>query len=131
MFESNLGCELPVGHTGMNNQYITPSASPTPIHRKSDGSSPTKRPRFTASSSRSSTSVPPAFSNQTYHTANVNGEGSDLHEARRASSFRILNFWSHLAERYSRPLAEDDIVDLRNIRLIKDRNIMRSDPHQY
>ena len=121
------------GHTVMNNTYITPSTSPAPLRRTSDGPSPTKRPRLASSSTPSSTSVstPSAFSNQTYHIANPNSDGVDLHETRRASSSRILNFWSQLAERYSRPLAEDDIVDLRDIRLVKDRNVMRSDPHQY
>jgi len=110
---------------------LTPSASPAPFHRIKDGPSPTKRPRLTSSSTPSTSSAsfistPPAFSNQTYHT-----DGTDLHDARRASSFRVLNVWSQLAERYSRPLAEDDIVDLRTGDLIKDRNIIRSTPHQY
>jgi hypothetical protein len=123
----------------MNNQFklITPSASPTPMYRTSDGPSPSKRPRLTSSStpsgSSSSISTPPAFSNQTYYTANTstNADGTELHDARRASSFRVLNIWSQLAERYNRPLAQDDIVDLRTYNIIKDRNVIRSTPHQY
>lgn len=121
----------------MNNQNLmTPSASPAPFHRLQDRPSPTKRPRLASSSTPSTSSTsfvstPPAFANQTYHTVTANTDGTDLHDARRASSFRVLNVWSQLAERYSRPLAEDDIVDLRTGDLVKDRNVIRSTPHQY
>src|ERR1700733_13309832 len=109
---------------------MTPSASPAPFRRPQDGPSPTKRPRLTSSSTPSTSSAsfvstPPAFSNQTYHTVTANPDGTDLPDARRASSFRVLNVWSQLAERYSRPLAEDDIVDLRTCDFIKDRNVIR------
>ncbi|KIM89361.1 hypothetical protein PILCRDRAFT_222183 [Piloderma croceum F 1598] len=119
-----------------NRNLMTPSASPVPFRRPQDRPSPTKRPRLTSSSTPSTSSssfvsTPPAFSNQTYHTVTANGDGTDLHDARRASSFRVLNVWSQLAERYSRPLAEDDIVNLRTGDFVKDRNVMRSTPHQY
>ena len=85
------------------------------------------RPRLTRSSS--SVSTPPAvsFSNHTYHIEN----GGDLHNARRASSSRVLDVWSSLAERYSRRLADDDIVDLRTGDIIKDRNVLRSTSVDY
>lgn len=118
------------------NPLITPSASPAPrstpsalTSQTSDGPSPSKRSRLTATLSRSTGLKPPviSFSDQTYHLDN----GGDLHNARRASSSRVLSIWSQLAERYSRPLAEDDIVDLRTGDIVKDRNVLRSDPGQY
>lgn len=114
---------------------ITPSASPVPSRpfpsRLSDGRSPTKRSRLTATPSGPSEPIttPPAisFAAQTYHT----DTGDDLHKARQASSTRILGIWSQLAERYSRPLAEDDIVDLRKKDIVKDRNVLRFAPCDY
>lgn len=112
---------------------ITPS--PTPFSQSSsDGPSPTKKPRFNARSSSRARSVAtpgPTFSTQTFFTDEA-GEGIvNLHEARRASSSRVLNIWSQLAERYSRPLAEDDIVDLRTQKIIQDRNVLRSAQGKY
>ena len=116
------------------NPLLTPSASPAPRSDRpsryscvSEGPSPTKRSRLSRSSS--SVSTPPAvsFSNQTYHIEN----GRDLHDARRASSSRVLDIWSSLAERYNRPLADDDIVDLRTGDVIKDRNVLRSTSTDY
>lgn len=107
---------------------ITPSPTPFSHSSSSDGLSPTKRPRLTSiSTATSSPSVatPPAFSAQTFFT------DTNLHDSRRASSSRVLNVWSQLAERYSRPLAEDDIVDLRTGDIIRDRNVLRSTPGKY
>ena len=38
----------------------------------------------------------------------------------------MLQVWSNLAEKYAKPLDEDDIVDLENETIIKDRGIIRS-----
>jgi Centromere protein Scm3 len=49
----------------------------------------------------------------------------DVHGARRESSIRVLDVWSQLAERYTRRLDEDDIVDLASASLVKDRGVLR------
>lgn len=46
-------------------------------------------------------------------------------EAWRASSKRLLDVWSSLAERYNIPLDQDDIIDLRTVKLVKDRGVVR------
>jgi hypothetical protein len=102
---------------------ITPSASPPlsrPNRRVSDTASPSKRPRYTRTPSRSFTplSRPPR-------------DPEELNEARCASSARVLEVWSQLAERYARGLDEDDIIDLRHDTVIKDRGFLRSTSIQY
>ena len=38
---------------------------------------------------------------------------------------RLRDAWAQLAERYARPLDEDDIIDLREARILKDRGVVR------
>jgi len=52
----------------------------------------------------------------------------DLHDARTASSMRVLSIWSSLAERYNRRIDEDDIVDIRTGEIIKDRGVLSELP---
>jgi hypothetical protein len=54
-----------------------------------------------------------------------------LHHARRASSLRVLDIWSQLANRHSRSLDSDDIVDLGTEEIIKDRGILRGARGKY
>lgn len=85
---------------------ITPSASPP-------GSRPAKskkRPRFSETPSSSS---------------------GDPRNPFLESSSRLFSLWDRLAERYSRPLDEDDIIDLRDIELVKDRGVMRQSSRDY
>ncbi|KAF7979678.1 hypothetical protein HWV62_41679 [Athelia sp. TMB] len=122
-------------HSASTSKHSLITPSPTPFSTgSSDGPSPTKKARLaTRSQSRArSVATPgPAFSTQTFFR-DESGEGiTDLHEARRASSSRVLDIWSQLAERYSRPLAEDDIVDLRTEKIIQDRNVLRSTRRKY
>ena len=56
---------------------------------------------------------------------------SDLHDARMASSMRVLNVWSSLAERYNRRLDDDDIVDIWTGEVIKDRGVLSALPKRY
>ncbi|KAH9922772.1 uncharacterized protein BXZ73DRAFT_104005 [Epithele typhae] len=42
------------------------------------------------------------------------------------SSNRLFEFWDSLAVRYNKPLDEDDIVDLRDLALLKDRGVTRA-----
>ena len=39
---------------------------------------------------------------------------------------RMLQVWDNLAERYNKPLDEDDIVDLRDLSFLKDRGVTRA-----
>jgi hypothetical protein len=50
----------------------------------------------------------------------------ELHAARMDSSQRLMSVWSQLADRYARPLADDDIVDLRTKSIIQDRGTIRA-----
>lgn len=116
---------------------MTPSASPPvqrPFGRHSSAPSPAKKRRVSRApsvpapslrgfsvASASSSSVSPAFN----FDAPVD-PGEELDAARRASSFRVLNVWSQLAEKYARRLDEDDIVDLKKGTIIKDCGVLRS-----
>jgi hypothetical protein len=55
----------------------------------------------------------------------------DIHEARRASSYRLLDVWSHLAERHSRRLNDDDIIDVFTGEVVRDRGVLRNSFQQY
>ena len=44
---------------------------------------------------------------------------------------RMLHVWESLAERYNKPLDEDDIVDLRDLSILKDRGVTRSAPSAF
>jgi len=102
---------------------ITPSASPPSTarsfvqqpYRIPDRPSPTKRPRF---SSTSNTLRAPSSSS----SASV--DSFDFQQAREDSTLRLLNIWSSL-ERYTRPIDEDDIVDITTGEVIKDRGVLR------
>jgi len=39
---------------------------------------------------------------------------------------RLRDSWAQLTRRYARPLAEDDIIDLREAKILKDRGIVRN-----
>ncbi|KAI0300292.1 hypothetical protein BC826DRAFT_992511 [Russula brevipes] len=45
----------------------------------------------------------------------------DFYQARFESTMRLRDAWSQLAQRYARPLDEDDIIDLREVKILKDR----------
>ncbi|KAG5641545.1 hypothetical protein DXG03_004791 [Asterophora parasitica] len=105
---------------------ITPSASPPSSrlaffprpYRISDQASPTKRPRLSSTARQFQP-----------HTASSPSSGTsdviDFHRAREESRMRLLDVWSGLAERYSRPLDGDDIIDITTGEVIKDRGIVR------
>jgi len=50
----------------------------------------------------------------------------DVDKEREASKLRLLDVWSSLAARYTRSLDEDDIVDLRTMKISKDNGVLRS-----
>lgn len=51
---------------------------------------------------------------------------ADVRKERDASKLRLLNVWSSLAERYTRRLDEDDIVDIRTGKITTDRGFIRN-----
>lgn len=85
-------------------------------YRLSDGPSPRKRPR---TASRTPSRPPSRGPSST---------PSEVNYAREESTLRLFDAWSSIAERYSRPLGEDDEVDLRTGNVIKDRGFLRSTP---
>ncbi|TDL22211.1 hypothetical protein BD410DRAFT_803709 [Rickenella mellea] len=110
---------------------ITPSASP-PVLRTvvsygghQDGSPTKKRrlsqtPSLVVSRSRSDIESTPSSSSSL-----PSEDPEDLRVARRANSYKVLNYWSQLAEKYSKRLDEDDIVDFRSEEIVKDRGVLR------
>ncbi|OBZ69017.1 hypothetical protein A0H81_11359 [Grifola frondosa] len=107
---------------------ITPSESPpvsrlfqTPTSNRLNKAPVSKRPRL---SSTPSSLFSTASSSTIVHT-------EEIDEGLRASSMRLLSVWDQLAERYNRPLDEDDIVDLRDNSLFKDRGVVRQSRRTY
>ncbi|KDQ62415.1 hypothetical protein JAAARDRAFT_189742 [Jaapia argillacea MUCL 33604] len=98
---------------------ITPSASPPVSRSFHDGPSPPKRARTSRAPSSSLSGTP------------AQDPALDLHSARRDSSLRVLSIWSQLAEKYTRRLDEDDIIDLRTNSVIKDHGVLRGTDNQY
>ena len=106
---------------------ITPSASPPSSrsffpqpYRIPDKASPSKRPRLASSSGHLQSHLPSASSSST------SLDQIDVHKAREASTLRLFDVWSTLADRYSRPLDEDDIIDITTGDIVKDRGVLRS-----
>ena len=99
-----------------------PASSPGPRHvtrppdYPHDLPSPSKRLRL--ASTPSSASLP--------STPSKDRSAEDIYQARFESTMRLKDAWEQLAQRYSRPVDEDDIVDLRDVKLFKDRGVVRS-----
>ena len=55
----------------------------------------------------------------------------DVNEARAASTVRMLDVWAQLADRYSRRLDEDDVIDLNTGQIVKDRGVIESIPNTW
>ncbi|KAJ7366896.1 hypothetical protein DFH08DRAFT_835805 [Mycena albidolilacea] len=100
---------------------------PTP-YRVAGGASPLKPQRYSSTPrpARASTSVPPDDSHYR------GGAESDVAADREASALRMLDVWSRLAEKYSRRIDEDDIVDLVTGEIVKDRGVLSAEtPWQF
>ncbi|KAF8237180.1 hypothetical protein L208DRAFT_1389720 [Tricholoma matsutake] len=102
---------------------ITPSASPpssrsffSQPYRIPDKASPAKRPRLASTSNHLQSHLP---------SASTTLDQIDVHKAREASTLRLFDVWSSLADRYSRPLDEDDIIDITTGEFVKDRGFLR------
>lgn len=98
-----------------------PASSPGPRHvtrppnNTQELPSPSKRRRL--ASTPSSTSLP--------STPTRDRDTVDFYQARFESTMRLKDAWAQLAERYARPLEEDDIIDLRDVKILKDRGVVR------
>jgi len=104
---------------------ITPSASPPPAqsfhalpHQMSDNPRPSERQRL-FSTPRRTTRDAPSLTPQIQSPVDVVKE-------RDASVHRLLDHWASLAERYTRRLDEDDIVDLQLNEVTRDNGILRN-----
>lgn len=85
-----------------------PASSPGPRHYPHEIPSPFKRPRLTSAPST------PARDRDTV----------DFYQACLKSVKRLEGTWNWLAQRYARPLEEDDIIDLRDARILKDHSVV-------
>lgn len=106
---------------------ITPSASPPPVqtspvsaHRMSENARPSERKRLFSTPRRIiHDDVPSSSTPQIQSPVDVGKE-------REASIHRLLDHWASLAERYTRRLDEDDIVDLQTGEVTRDYGILRN-----
>ncbi|KAJ7672735.1 hypothetical protein B0H17DRAFT_1083801 [Mycena rosella] len=104
---------------------ITPSASPVPPsgsraffpapYRIAEDSPPLKRQRHSSSPrhARASSSATP--------------DDFNIGREREASAMRMFDVWSQLAEKYTRRIDEDDIVDLVTGEIVKDRGVLSAE----
>ncbi|OCH91843.1 hypothetical protein OBBRIDRAFT_491116 [Obba rivulosa] len=105
---------------------ITPSASPPSSRvshvsrsRPPEGPPFAKRPRLVSTpSSLRSFSTPSS-------SATAVDPHNDFYEERRKSQKRLVDFWAQLEGRYSRPLDEDDIIDVVSESMVKDGGFLR------
>ncbi len=107
---------------------ITPSVSPPPTwsssqpFRQSDTAPPPLKRQRTASARRRSVHDPAPSSNSKQTPI------SDVGKEREASRVRLLGVWSSLAQRYSRHMDEDDLVDITTGEIIRDNGVLRNAP---
>ncbi|KIM43310.1 hypothetical protein M413DRAFT_401292 [Hebeloma cylindrosporum] len=103
---------------------ITPSASPPPApvfaHRMSDNARPLGRQRLFSTPRRIIHDDGPSSSTSRIQTP------VDIGKEREASVHKLLDHWASLAERYTRRLDEDDIVDLQTGKVTRDYGVLRS-----
>ncbi|KAL6302762.1 hypothetical protein BKA93DRAFT_929402 [Sparassis latifolia] len=110
---------------------ITPSASP-PVSRllfpsyarKRDRPPTTKRPRLSSTPSSS-------LSKSTRSTSTYEEQKAIVQERSATSIDRLKNVWDQLEERYSRPVEDDDIIDLFNHKILTDRGAIRGSSKAY
>ena len=102
---------------------ITPSASPpvSRISQRRDRPPAAKRPRLSATPSHSSST----------RAGSSTSNAVDVDAQRLESRDRLMRTWEQLAERYYKPLEEDDIVDLRELKFLKDRGVTRGAERAY
>ncbi|KAH6912724.1 hypothetical protein BKA70DRAFT_1264776 [Coprinopsis sp. MPI-PUGE-AT-0042] len=105
---------------------VTPSASPPPrqaVTKSRPSTAPV--PQLDKRSRVSSTPKPSQTSSSASSSARPTEEPIDYEKERKASASRLLDVWSQLAERYTRRLDEDDIVDIVTGKIVKDNGVLR------
>ncbi|KAI9465502.1 hypothetical protein BJY52DRAFT_585593 [Lactarius psammicola] len=90
-----------------------------PLHYPPELPSPSKRPRLGSTPSSSSSRSLPS-------TPSRDRSDPDFYQTRFESAMRLKDAWAQLAQRYARPLDEDDIIDLREEKLLKDCGVVRN-----
>ncbi|KAJ3513042.1 hypothetical protein NLJ89_g3169 [Agrocybe chaxingu] len=107
---------------------ITPSASPPPVDgsrhvshppRMPDSVPPAKRQRLLSTPRRTFPDIPS-------HSSSRPQTPIDIDKEREASKLRLLDVWASLAERYTRRLDEDDIVDIHTGEITRDNGVLRN-----
>ncbi|KAH8998590.1 hypothetical protein EDB92DRAFT_1836019 [Lactarius akahatsu] len=91
-----------------------------PPHYPPELPSPSKRQRLGSTPSSSSSRSLPSTPSRRDHS------DSDFFQTRFESAMRLKDAWAQLAQRYARPLDEDDIIDLREEKLLKDCGVVRN-----
>ncbi|KJA23194.1 hypothetical protein HYPSUDRAFT_86820 [Hypholoma sublateritium FD-334 SS-4] len=107
----------------MKPPLITPSASPPPLRTEirysrtaSEGAPPRKRQRTVSTPRPSTLGTPGPSSSQ---------DPVDIHQERRDSTMRLLEFWDSLAS-HTRALDDDDIVDIMTGKITRDNGVLRN-----
>ncbi|PFH53905.1 hypothetical protein AMATHDRAFT_53561 [Amanita thiersii Skay4041] len=83
--------------------------------------SPSKKQRISSFSANHVRPIP-----TTLPSAARLAQSRDFLQEREASAKRLLDVWSSLAERYTKRLDEDDIVDILTGRVVQDRGVVSS-----
>ncbi|KAJ3724037.1 hypothetical protein C8R42DRAFT_775093 [Lentinula raphanica] len=104
-------------------QLITPSLSP-PSRSRSFSCNPPTNPSNTGKASLSGSN--PRSISRFSSTPLSSTDSPDIPSLRAQSTSRLLNVWSTLADRYSLRVDEDDIIDIRSGKVVKDRGVVRS-----
>src|SRR6266550_3712697 len=99
----------------------TPPVSRVNVSNRSDDPPPSKKQRFLSPSPPQSSRKPIPTSLPS--TAKI-PQNSDILKERHANMMRLFNAWSSLAERYAKPIDEDDIVDIVTGQVVQDRGVI-------
>ncbi|KAK2465186.1 hypothetical protein APHAL10511_002540 [Amanita phalloides] len=105
--------------------FLTPSPSPhlCVAKNRNDTSPPAKKQRFSSPSPPQARTKP--IPKSLPSTAKI-PETIDYVKERHAAMIRLFDVWSSLAERYAKPIDEDDIVDIVTGKIVQDRGVVSS-----
>lgn len=104
----------------------TPPVSRANVSNRSDAPPPSKRQRFVSPSPpQSNDSSRKPIPTSLPSTSKIPQNHNILKE-RHANMMRLFNAWASLAERYAKPIDEDDIVDIMTGEVVQDRGIISS-----
>ncbi|CAK5284170.1 unnamed protein product [Mycena citricolor] len=102
---------------------------PTPSSVSPAPAVPAPASTFFPSPFRFHDDTPPAKRQRRSSTPRVSMSATpdEVNQERAASTMRMINLWSGLAEKYSRRIDEDDIVDLVTGEVVKDRGVLTAE----